>query len=305
MNNVWQSSCLRLALAAVCVMAATTSLSYPGKHHELFTFLAAQRYNQCASSVGLQPLTPLEIRYIAKANSQEADRGIWDRLTKRDYFEMEGQERGGLTGFMETRMTEHFDRLIREMKQAESPREEFRWLGRVVHYIQKLSSPAHVVPIRVTRILRAQFVDRFDRHLVNRDSVIQALGTGCDFVIASFSENDATYLSLLVRTAEETRASILQPIPGLPITWEAFWTFGQPGSFGSYGAAGNNFGRHTEFRCDRETRQRCLLLQDDPIYLNFATERHVQAIKATVHALLLSQSDATDSEPPEPDAGSS
>ena len=273
-------------------------MSYPGKQHELLTFLAAQRFNQCAASVGLQPLTPLEIRYIAKANSQEADRGLWDRLTKRDYFEMEGQERGSAMGFMETRMTEHFDRLVSEMEQAEPARERFRWLGRVVHYIQKLSSPVHVVPIRVTRVLRAQFVDRFDRHLVNREDVIQALETGCDFVATSLSENDVTYSSLLLLTANETGASILQPIPGLPITWEAFWEFGSPGSFGSYGVAGNNFGRHTEFRCDRESRQLCLFLKDDPIYRKFATERHTQAVKATVHALLLSRS-ASSTDPEE------
>ena len=281
---------MRAALFGLAIAIGFGAFAYPAKSHETLTFLAAQFYNGCAHQLGYAPLTPLEIRYIAKANSQEADRGLWDRLTRRDYFEQEGEERSGLLSFMETKMSEHYDRLVSGLEETAEPRERFRSIGRMVHYLQKLSSPVHVVPIRVTRILRAQFVDRFDRYPIDRDAIVQVLEGNCEFMVYTMEMATLDQDALLSGMANETRASIRDPIPGLPVTWEAFWEYGEPGTFGSYGVAGNNFGRNTEFPCPTTATQRCLLLEDDPIYRNFARHRHVEAVKATVAALLLTRS---------------
>jgi hypothetical protein len=86
-------------------------------------------------------------------------------------------------------------------------------------------------------------------------------------------------------------ASVLEPIPGLPITWTAFWKpDDNPESFGDYGAAGNSFGRRTEFRCG--DGQRCVLLKDDPLYLEFARGRHLDALQGSLAAILLMQTSA-------------
>ena len=79
-----------------------------------------------------------------------------------------------------------------------------------------------------------------------------------------------------------------EKIAGYPVSWEAFWSFGeQSGDFGEYGIAGNQFGKRSSFRCADD--ERCLLLEDDPLYQEFALQRHVEAVQATMKALLIMQ----------------
>ncbi|MCY3840497.1 MAG: hypothetical protein OXH09_17925, partial [Gammaproteobacteria bacterium] len=54
-------------LVAVCPAA------YEGDIHQELTFIAARQYNQCAEDTHLATLTPLEVRYIAIANANQAD----------------------------------------------------------------------------------------------------------------------------------------------------------------------------------------------------------------------------------------
>ncbi len=67
-----------------------------------------------------------------------------------------------------------------------------------------------------------------------------------------------------------------------------FWELNDdPENFGEYGPAGNNFGRATEFRCQSDDR--CVLLNDDPLYAEFARQRHASAVRGTLGAMLLVQ----------------
>ena len=60
-----------------------------------------------------------------------------------------------------------------------------------------------------------------------------------------------------------------------------------------FGPAGNSFGQKTQFRCGGG--QRCVLLKADPLYADFAHERHLAAVRGTLRALFALQSSA----PPE------
>ena len=74
----------------------------------------------------------------------------------------------------------------------------------------------------------------------------------------------------------------------------------EPGSaFGEYGVAGNEFGNRVEFRCGTEDdpKMRCLLLKDDPLYQEFAFDRHREAVSATMIAMLLVQRQLRSSDP--------
>ena len=98
-----------------------------------------------------------------------------------------------------------------------------------------------------------------------------------------------SYDRVLTDTADRTLAAVRESIDGLPASWTAFWTPSEdPGSFGDYGPAGNSFGRRTEFRCGAD--QRCVLLQDDPLYREFALARHLDAVRGTQAAMLKMQS---------------
>ncbi len=87
--------------------------------------------------------------------------------------------------------------------------------------------------------------------------------------------------------AVDTIEAVQAPIFGMPVTWEAFWRLAEePGDFGEYGPAGNNFGRETEFDCAQES---CVLLDDDPLYRDFALQRHAAAVLATMRAMVFMQ----------------
>jgi hypothetical protein len=75
---------------------------------------------------------------------------------------------------------------------------------------------------------------------------------------------------------------------GLPTDWTAFWRpNANADGFGDYGPAGNSFGRRTEFRCSGG--ERCVLLNDDPLYAEFALSRHADAVRGTQAAMLRMQ----------------
>jgi len=91
------------------------------------------------------------------------------------------------------------------------------------------------------------------------------------------------YSSILEATANQSLAAIRQPIPGMPTTWQSFWRLASdPSDFGEYGPAGNRFGARTSFRCGDE---RCVLLNKDPLYAEFAQARHVDAVVGTMRVL--------------------
>ena len=98
------------------------------------------------------------------------------------------------------------------------------------------------------------------------------------------------FTDLLRTAADDTLAAVQAPIDGMPVTWEVFWELPKKsGNFGEYGPAGNRFGEQAEFRCSGDKRERCVLLENDPLYKEFALARHLTAVRATMVALSMLQ----------------
>lgn len=96
----------------------------------------------------------------------------------------------------------------------------WRLVGHMLHHVQDMGSPPHVVPVP------HNFTDGFER--MDFSAAIEvADGRG----LAALSP-----LVAQLALAEETRAAILEP--GVPTWWVA-----RPGRFGTYGPGGNDFGR--------------------------------------------------------------
>ena len=143
-----------------------------------------------------------------------------------------------------------------------------------------------VVPVFTARWWRWDISDRFDRYPVDVDAVSAAVGDDC----ADLEANPEDWDDLLSATAERTLSAVREQIPGLPVSWQAFWRIGEPGGFGGYGGAGNNFGRPAEFDCGGRSRaERCVLLERDPLYEAFAADRHLDAVRATITAMWMLQ----------------
>ena len=274
-----------LRLAAYCALAAAPAFAYDGPAHQTLTFIAAEHFNRCAGDIGATRLTPLQVRYIVRANVGQAEANVFRKMTRWSYYDRAGQSERSVLGVIQTRLHQRFNRLVEDLETADNLAERYANLGRLINYVQEVTSPAHVVPVFTVRWWRFNVSDRFDQFPVREAGVAAALQDDC----SPLRPKVDSHAGLLAETAERTLAAVREPIPDLPATWEAFWRPDAPGGFGEYGDAGNNFGRPADFDCGAAGVERCILLQDDPLYAAFAAARHVDAVRATMTAMWLLQ----------------
>ena len=276
---------LRRGLAALTLVVAGFAGGYEGDTHQQITFLAARQFNACVG-VEIPRLTPLEVRYIARANADQADKGFWRKLFRWSYYDRAG-EGGRFLWMVETRMNRHYAEVTERLGGEQEMADRFSDLGRVVNYLQDATSPAQVVPIYTPRWWRFSITDRFNNYPVDVEALTAVLADDCTAVRGA----DISWQQLLAGVAEQTIGAVQEVIPGLPVGWEAYWEFDEDGyAFGQYGVAGNSFGRRTEFPCGgtaEGTERTCILLDDDPLYRQFALARHREAVQATVAAMTL------------------
>jgi hypothetical protein len=266
---------------------AVPASAFNGSLHQELTFIAAKQFNRCVTDSKIPLLTPLEVRYIAKANLGQAELSTLRRLVRWNYYDRKAQDEKSVLWFIQTRFHTHFRETVEKLHAATDLGDRYSRLGRIVNYLQEMTSPAHVVPVYTARWWRFRVGDRFDNYAIERDAVERMIGDDC----SSIERGVGDYQALLTTTAEKTLEAVQETIPGMAVSWQVFWELGTAGKFGRYGDAGNNFGRSTEFRCTKRKGERCVLLPNDPLYEVFAIERHADAARATIRAMWLMQSD--------------
>ena len=274
----------RQALACCMLVAGIllcdSSAAYEPALHQQFTFIAAKQLNRCLEGSSLPRLTPLQVRYIAKSDVAQAQ-GSWFGQLRWGYYDRSAQGQKKLLWLIDTRLHDHFHELEDELSAAQDMGDKYSDLGYVANYLQNMTSPAHVVPVYFTRWWRLSLSDRFDSYPVDDAALEAALNTDCEALLQA---PDLPPGELLRDTASATLLAVQRRIDSLPTTWQAYWKLADdPEQFGEYGRAGNNFGRRAEFKCG-DTK--CLLLDKDPLYDGFALERHVDAVNATMRAML-------------------
>lgn len=277
---IWQVGWLTLLLCGWTPVVT----AYDSEVHQRLTFIAAQQFNQCMQSQNLERLSALDTRYLVKANIAQAEGNVFTRTFRWSYYNRKDQTSRTFLGVLDTRFHNRFKELLGRLDGSRTRHRELQTLGRLVNFIQDVTSPAHVVPVYTGRWWRFSTSDRFDRFAVDEDRVTRAIADSCSYVL----DPPASYEAVLVDAASNTLTAVQGPIFGFPTTWEAYWKLAEnPDDFGEYGVAGNQFGQRTQFRCNGD--ERCLLLKDDPLYQDFATARHVSAVLATMQAFMLFQ----------------
>lgn len=275
-------------LSILTLLGSAPATAYDGKVHQFLTFLAAKQFNRCVEGTDLPALTPLQVRYIAKANASLVERSVFARMFNWRYYDPADHEAHSFLWLVDTRFHGHYDELSERLQTEHDPVVAYQDLGRLVSYVQLVTAPARAVPVYAARFWRLSFSDRFDGYPVDEEALTAEVEEDCAFLY----DRSMSYEDVLSETAERTLAAVRGPIDGMPAQWTAFWTPSrEPGNFGDYGPAGNAFGRRTEFRCGGE---RCVLLQDDPLYREFALARHRDAVRGTQAAMLLMQSGRRD-----------
>ncbi len=274
----------------LCLMAGLVFLgtaqftaAYEGQLHQRLTFLAAKHFNRCVAESEIPMLTPLQVRYMALSNVGLAETNFFVRMFRWGYYDREDQSEHSMLWLIDTRFHEHFNEIMKRLDESKEPVRIYQDFGRILGYVQTVTSPAHAVPVYTARFWRLSFTDRFDSYPVDQQALAAALVGDCSFLESWYD----SYADILRVVAEDTLAAVSQPISGMPVSWQAFWELGNADDFGEYGPAGNTFGRNTSFRCGN--RQRCVLLDDDPLYAEFALQRHLRAVRGSLAAMQLMQ----------------
>ncbi len=276
-------------LAVLLFLSAQNAAAYDGRVHQFLTFLAAKQFNRCVEDTDLPPLTPLQVRYIARANASLIERSVFARMFNWRYYDSADHAEHRVLWLVDTRFHGHYNELSERLETEEDPVEAYQDLGRLLSYVQMVTAPSRAVPVYTARFWRLSFSDRFDGYRVDEEALTEAVEGDCGFL----DDLSLSYADVLAETADRTLAAVRAPIDGMPTQWTAFWMpSSEPGNFGDYGPAGNAFGRRTEFACGNG--ERCVLLQDDPLYREFALARHRDAVRSTQVAMLLMQSGRRD-----------
>ncbi len=270
-----------LASAMLCG-AASSTFAYEPEIHQKLTFIAAKQLNRCLAETELPGLNALQVRIIAKANTRQADTNLFTRMFRWNYYDRSGSGDRDILWVIDTRFDKHFDEVVERLARAETVNDRYRHLGRIVGYVQDVTSPPHAVPVYANRWWRFSLQDRFDRHPVDEQGVAALVSPACVEVLQPARD----YHAVLENAARDTLASVQSAIEGLPVTWEVFWQpHENPARFGTYGPAGNRFGRSTGFPCGQA--ERCVLLDGDPLYKDFAMHRHAAAVAASLGVMIL------------------
>lgn len=275
-----------LSLALLLALLAGSGWAYASETRQQLTFLAAKQFNECVAGTDLPRLTALQVRYLVRGNLAEGEPGIARRTVNWQFYDRSNQATPRVLWAIETRMHARFD-AVAEAVFAESMEEDlprFERLGEVVYYLQNVTVPANVVPIYHPRRWRWNGSDAFTRYPVDRETLLGRLGQVCVELLAT--PETESFSTLLDSTAAVTIANIRAPIADMNASWQVFWREGEAGDFGSYGPAGNRFGREAEFPCRSE---RCRLLENDPIYAEFALRQHRLAVVSSMRAMLVLQ----------------
>lgn len=259
--------------------------AYRAQAQQDLSFLAAKRFNRCVEGTSVPRLSALQVRNLVRGNLAEADASWFRTATRWGFYDRSEQDAQRMLWSIDTRFHDRFDAVAERILDEDTPASErYGALGVAIHYLQAVTIPANVVPIFHPRPWRWPAGDRFSQFPLNVDEFASELGDLCPEVLSTPA--DESYQTLLDRTAAATIAAIRAPIADMDATWQVFWREEEPGRFGSYGAAGNSFGRAARFPCGDDE---CVLLDDDPIYRDFAFTQHRLALIGTMRAMLVLQ----------------
>ena len=108
------------------------------------TFLAAKQFNRCVEGTDIPALTPLQVRYIAKANTGLADRSVFARMFNWRYYDRDDQSEQSMMWVVDTRFHDHFDELSGRLVVVDDPVTAYQDLGRAISIYWNEEPAGHI-----------------------------------------------------------------------------------------------------------------------------------------------------------------
>jgi hypothetical protein len=180
----------------------------------------------------------------------------------------------------------YYRMVVGQLKDAATKGMAVGSVGALLHYVQDVCVPAHVIPIYHPKPLWNG--DAFDGFPFQATAMTSDPPT-CERLLSSSSD---TFETLLQETAGRTMAAIEEKIPDKDLTvrgavkdgkkgWHFFWNTKRDKGLGSYACGDNNFG-NVGFDCDHAS-----ISVNPDAYVAFALKQQLTAVEATVRALLV------------------
>lgn len=214
----------RFGLSLLLLMSAQAAQAFDPDLHRDYTRQAVEAWSSCAS------LLPEAGKALAAGTDAEDTSALtaWQRLTHWHFYNRDGKLQP--FWFIERNIDRIFAIRVDELEQLlkqERPDslEVYEQTGRVLHYIQDMSVPAHVVPIFHV----AGAADAFDsfRRSENLPTFSLSLAE-CQQLNADTAIDPAYLHTLLSNAAESTLHAIGQRPPGTEThenAWQNYWVW--------------------------------------------------------------------------------
>ena len=133
-------------------LALAPAYAYEPQIHQQLTFIAARQFNECVQEhPEIQRLSALDTRYVVRSNAAQADGNFFVRMFRWSYYNRLDQSNRTAFYLVDTRFHQHFEGLKKKVDAPKDRQQQLRDLGRLVNYIQDVTSPRHVVPVYTGR----------------------------------------------------------------------------------------------------------------------------------------------------------
>lgn len=259
---------MRVLILFIVLLSSVSASAYKPDLHAKLTIAAFDALNSC---LGKNIYSVSTAKFVAQKNHAE-DNVTPERLANWHFYAPEHRHVKSV-GLMKKTLHDLFDKKEAAMLTAENKK---ALAGSLLHYIQDVSVPAHVVPV-------FHGFDAFDGYPIFVNKFLKEAKTLC----SEFKTLKGKYFSpsdmldaVALNTKESLNEEFILFVNGNPETrvWAIFWPKkNQNKLFGEYSKdLGNSFGKIKSFSCGRRDKNTCKVSSKS--YDTFAYERQKQAV---------------------------
>lgn len=287
------------------ILATTISFTLIGnvyaiskEKHKVITDVAVEVYAQCIDELGVKDTLAAGLDSIAKGSKLEDDSKLIQRYLnwhfydayKKDPEHSMGRALTGPRKSLHSLYNKRIDFLLESLVNKDSDK-IYEYSGRLVHFIQDMTVPAHVAPIFHFKFYFLGNPDYFDSMDEWETAKFVKPEELCSIDISDISNLKNYAETILVKTATDTRDNILKKIP-VPIghdlngkTWEEFWTLRNPEHDNDDSYSGIKYGFAPYGNQGRDGFE-AFCKNDKDVCLGFFQKSFNTAIASTVKVLL-------------------
>lgn len=278
--------------------------------HEKITDAALQQIDRCAKKPGSRWAHLSSVNETARTllNACNVKQDEIFRKFALWHFYANGTRRSGegLPGYKlagDTTFDAYYARLVERMDAATEPREIYAAAGALLHFVQDVAVPAHVLPIfhptlGFPKIVHGDSVDNYKFQAPKVSDADEACAALLDEPKGGPAAKSGAG-AILAATAQDTFASLKSPLPSVALevkgapeavasldrTWGLFWgAKPEDNGFARYGCEGHDRFSKETFTCEGAAGKTRVTVKKDA-YDAFAEARHKAAVDASVRII--------------------